>query len=182
MKTTTLTVKRLTFAALLAALYVILTLPFAQIPFGIIQFRLAESFAFMAALTPAAVPGLFVGCFLANLLNPQNLGVVDILGGSLATLLAAWLTWMIARKETEYDRITPRYIVSLMPPVIVNALIVGFYLPFLLFPEEVSAKTIFMSMGSIALSQIVVIYAIGLPLMLLFIKQKNLNQMMRSLR
>jgi len=56
-------------SAVIAALYVVLTLPFAQFAFGPIQFRLAEIMVVLPILTPAAIPGLTLGCFLANLLN-----------------------------------------------------------------------------------------------------------------
>ncbi|NLZ71826.1 MAG: QueT transporter family protein, partial [Clostridiaceae bacterium] len=87
----------LVLSGVLAAMYVILTLPFAQIAFGMVQFRLAEILTTLPILTSAAIPGVFIGCLLANFLNPQNLGLIDILGGSLTTLLAAFLTWKIGR-------------------------------------------------------------------------------------
>ena len=78
-------------SGVIAALYVVLTLPFAQFAFGPIQFRLAEIMTVLPIFSPAAIPGLTIGCFLSNLLNPDNLGPIDIIFGSLATLLAA--TW-----------------------------------------------------------------------------------------
>ena len=127
--------RALTLAAVIAALYIVLTLPFAQIAFGPVQFRLAEAMTVLPILTPAAIPGLFIGCFVANLLNPQNLGIVDIVGGSTVTLLAAWLTWkmgkrfrnckLAGRSPIWRDRIIP-----LVPPVILNGVIVGTYLSF----------------------------------------------------
>src|SRR5690554_1908236 len=88
-------VQFLTRSAVIAAAYLVLTLPLPQIAFGHIQFRLAEALTVLAAITPSAIPGLFVGCLISNLMNPQNLGPVDIVFGSLATLLAAWLTWQM---------------------------------------------------------------------------------------
>ncbi len=86
----------LTQAAVIAAAYVVLTLPFAQFAFGMIQFRLAEALTVLAAMTPAAIPGLFLGCLLANTLNPMSLGPVDIILGSLATLISAVVTWKLS--------------------------------------------------------------------------------------
>ena len=92
----------LALAGVLAALYIILTLPFAQFAFGMVQFRLAEILTVLPILTPAAIPGVFIGCLLANFLNPQNLGLIDILGGSLTTLVAAYLTWKIGKPYRQY--------------------------------------------------------------------------------
>ena len=91
----------LTLAAVMAAAYVVLTYPFAIFTYGILQFRLAEAMSVLAVLTPAAIPGLFLGCLIANLINPGNLGPVDIILGSLATLISAILTWTMARAATD---------------------------------------------------------------------------------
>jgi uncharacterized membrane protein len=157
--------RALTQGAVIAAAYVILTVPLAQIAFGPIQFRLAEALSVLAALTPAAVPGLFIGCLLANLLNPQNLGPIDILGGSLATLLSAWLTWRIKCRLTVAPpgKRRGRLLVILAPAVLVNALVVGFYLPWIIPDLEPGFALIAATMGSILLSQSVVVYLIGLP-------------------
>lgn len=158
----------MTQAAVIAAAYVVLTLPFAQIAFGgPIQFRLAEALAVLAVLTPAAIPGLFLGCLLANWFNPQSLGLIDIIFGSLATLMSAWLTW----KLSHWLQISPKTqkwsaIIALLPPVLVNAGVVGSYLPFLIPDQERSLPVIISFILSIALSQAIVIYLIGWPLLL----------------
>jgi len=157
----------LTQAAVIAAAYVVLTLPFAQIAFGgPIQFRLAEALAVLAVLTPAAIPGLFLGCLLANWFNPQSLGLIDIIFGSLATLIAAALTWKLSRKLQE-NQFMKKWstVLALLPPVFVNALVVGSYLPFLLPDTEHSLAVVLSFMFSIALSQSIVIYLIGWPLL-----------------
>lgn len=168
-------VKNLTMAGIIAALYLLLTLPFLQISFGLIQFRLAEALAVLPILTVAAVPGLFLGCLLANILNPQNLGLIDIVFGSLATLLAAYLTYYCGRYWREFDKkrieqeeigslISWRLVLPLLPPIFVNALTVGIYLPFLLF-DQVKFTLILISISSLLISQSVVIILFGLPLL-----------------
>lgn len=156
----------LTQAAVIAAAYVVLTLPFAQFAFGMIQFRLAEALTVLAAMTPAAIPGLFLGCLLANTLNPMSLGPVDIILGSLATLISAVVTWKLSRvlvKDSTLNAV--RQMLVIFPGVIFNALIVGTYLPFLLSDgEPVTAAMIASFVGWIFLSQTVVIYLIGWPL------------------
>lgn len=156
----------LTQAAVIAAAYVVLTLPFAQFAFGMIQFRLAEALTVLAAMTPAVIPGLFLGCLLANTLNPMSLGPVDIILGSLATLISAVVTWKLAQTlATNTPMNAARQMLAIFPGVIFNALIVGTYLPFLLSEgEPVSAAMIASFVGWIFLSQTVVIYLIGWPL------------------
>lgn len=160
----------LILAAIIAALYVVLTVPAANISYGMIQFRLAEVLTVLPALTPAAIPAVFLGCLIANILNPMNLGLIDIIGGSLCTLVAAYLTYVLGRKwraqrnaSKDFKGNLGEEIVMLLPPVLVNAFIVGGYLPFLLYEGEVTLPIVFVTMGSILLSQAIVIYAIGLP-------------------
>lgn len=186
-KSTSRALLRIILAALIAAMYVVLTLPMASISYGIIQFRLAEALSILAAFTGAAIPGLFLGCLISNFLQPNNLGIVDILGGSAATLLAALLSWFIARgyrkrlksrreskaedSSAEMKKLTKlrhwlSRILILLPPVLVNAVVVGSYLPFLLLEHHPSQLEIAGSIVMIFLSQTVVIYGIGLFLLL----------------
>ena len=103
----------LCMAALIAALYAVLTI-FLPVPqFGGIQFRVGEAMTVLPFLFPAATPGLFVGCFLANLIA-SPLGLVDAVFGSMATLLACLAT----------QRMPNRWLAS-FPPVIANAAIVA---------------------------------------------------------
>ena len=105
----------LTLAALVAALYAVMSY-FGNIfglTFGPIQFRFAEALTVLPFLFPAAVPGLFVGCLITNLLSP--FGPLDVVVGSAATLLAALWT----------SKLRSRYLAPL-PPVICNGVLVGF--------------------------------------------------------
>ena len=162
-------------SGVIAALYVVLTLPFAQFAFGPIQFRLAEIMTVLPIFSPAAIPGLTIGCFLSNLLNPDNLGPIDIIFGSLATLLAATWTRSIFGKG---DWLKPilRDVVSLIPPVLCNALIVGTYLTYLLADGSVTLKMIGLCILSIGASEAVVVYAIGLPF-LFFLRRAKVDRL-----
>ena len=102
----------LTLAAVLAAVYAALTMLLPIPQYGPVQFRLAEALTVLPFVCPAAAPGLFIGCLLANLLSPY--GLLDMVVGSGATLLACLLTM----------RMPSRYLAPL-PPVLCNALIVG---------------------------------------------------------
>ena len=102
--------------AAIAALYVVLTLLFAPISFGEMQVRVAEALTILPLFTPAAVPGLFLGCLLANILGGAI--VYDVIFGSLATLIGAVLGYRLRKN---------RWLVPL-PTVLANALIVPFVL------------------------------------------------------
>ncbi|NLA96468.1 MAG: QueT transporter family protein [Clostridiaceae bacterium] len=171
----------LTQSALIAALYMALTLVTPFMSFSFIQLRLAEALTALPALFPSAIAGVFAGCLLANLLNPAPLGLVDILGGSAVTLLAALLTWRLAKPwrlrlagEARGERLEPKgfcsrdltvRLIPLLPPVLLNALVVGSYLPFLIRPGQVSPALLAGSVGALFLSQSLVVFGIGLPLL-----------------
>ena len=105
-------------AAAIAALYTLLTVCFAPISSGLIQCRISEALCVLPYFTPSAVPGLFVGCALSNLLMGAPLP--DVVFGSFATLLAAICTWRMRAR-------VPRFLAPL-PSVVINALIVGILL------------------------------------------------------
>ena len=87
----------LTQGAMIAALYVLLTYAASLLGLasGVIQFRLSEMLCILACFTPAAIPGLYVGCLLANILTGAV--VWDILFGPVATLVGALGTWLLCR-------------------------------------------------------------------------------------
>lgn len=105
--------------AAIAAIYVVLTLVFAPFSFGEVQARISEALTILPYFTPAAIPGLFVGCIIANTLGGAI--PVDILCGSLATLLGAVFTYLL-RRQTKW--------LAPVPPIVANALIVPFVLRF----------------------------------------------------
>lgn len=106
-------------AAMIAAVYVVLTYVFAPFSFGEIQVRVAEALTILPLFTPAAVPGLFIGCLTGNILGGAILP--DIIFGSTATLLGALFTYQLFRD---------RPLLAPLPPIIANTLIVPFVLRF----------------------------------------------------
>lgn len=112
-------VQFITQAAMIAAIYVVLTFSFATFSTGPIQVRLAEALTILPYFTPAAIPGLFVGCLCGNLLASAMLP--DIIFGSLATLLGALGTYFL-RKQSKY--------LAPVSPVLANALIIPFILKY----------------------------------------------------
>ena len=107
----------LTQAAMIAALYVVLTFVFAPISFGEVQIRIAEMLTVLPIFTPAAVPGLFVGCLIGNITGGAMLP--DVIFGSIATLVGAAGTCCL--------RNTNRFF-AVLPPIVANVLIVPFVL------------------------------------------------------
>lgn len=107
----------MTQAAMIAAVYVVLTVVFAPIAFGQVQIRIAEALTILPVFTPAAIPGLFIGCLIGNILGGALLP--DIFFGSLATLIGAVFTYML-RKQSKY--------LAPLPPIIANIIIVPFVL------------------------------------------------------
>ena len=103
----------LTQSAMIAAIYVVLTLIFAPISFGEVQLRVSEALTILPIFTPAAVPGLFVGCLLGNTLLAAPLP--DIIFGSLATLIGAFFTYQLRKKQP---------LLAPIPPIISNMIII----------------------------------------------------------
>ena len=118
-ETKTLSVQFIAQAAAIAAIYVVLTLVFAPFAYGEVQVRLSEALTILPAFTPAAIPGLFVGCLLSNILG--GCIVPDIIFGSLATLIGAAFTYLLRRQS--------RFLAPI-PPILANTLIVPFILRF----------------------------------------------------
>lgn len=109
----------MTQAAMIAAVYVVLTIIFAPISFGQVQLRIAEALTILPVFTPAAIPGLFIGCMIGNILGGAVLP--DIIFGSLATLIGAYFTWKL-RNHKPY--------IAVLPPILSNTLIVPFVLKY----------------------------------------------------
>ena len=90
----------LTQAAMIAAIYVVLTFVFAHISFGEVQIRIAEMLTVLPVFTPAAIPGLFVGCLIGNITGGAMLP--DVIFGSIATLIGAVGTYFLRNSNRQY--------------------------------------------------------------------------------
>lgn len=111
--------KKLVFicqAAVIAALYVVLTYVFSAFASGVIQVRVSEALTILPAFTPAAIPGLVIGCLLSNTLTGCVL--LDIIFGSVATLIGALGSYALRR----HTWLVP------IPPIVSNMIIVPFVL------------------------------------------------------
>ncbi len=157
---TKLTVREITLAALVGALYVTMSY-FGNIfgwTYGIFQFRFAEALTVLPFLCPPTAWGLFAGCILTNLLSPY--GLPDLIFGSLATLIAGLLT---ARCRNKW--------LAPLPPVLCNGLIVGALLTWAetgftaAFPATFAFNAV-----SVGGAELLVCYVLGLPLLALLDK------------
>lgn len=153
--------KYLIQGAMIAAIYFVLTYAVAPISSGLLQCRISEALTILPFFTPAAVPGLFVGCLVANLIMMFTVGLLplDVIFGSLATLVAAYLSYVISR------RVPPKVgrWLAPAPAVIVNALVVGWLLSNV-YQVGVSFAV---SAFYVAAGQIIACYVLGMPLLFL---------------
>ncbi|MCL1941430.1 MAG: QueT transporter family protein, partial [Synergistaceae bacterium] len=104
---------------MIAALYAAVAILFAPISYGEVQLRVSEALTLLPFYMPAAVPALFAGCLIANFIG--GFGLWDVVFGSGATLLAAWLSSRM-----------PNIWLAAVPPVIVNMLVIGIMLHFII--------------------------------------------------
>ncbi len=114
-KSMTVAVRTITRVGLVAAAYIAITFALAPISFGMVQVRLSESLTVLPIVMPEAIPALYIGCLLANILG--GMGLWDIFLGSFITLLAALATYALRRSKLAY-----------LPPILFNAFGVSAYL------------------------------------------------------
>ena len=107
-------------AGLIGGMYAALCLLFAPISYGAVQVRVAEVLTVLPVFTPAAIPGLTVGCLVANLFGGGAAGAWDWLFGTLTTLAAAWATY--ACRNLRFKKLP---VLSALPPVVFNAVVIG---------------------------------------------------------
>lgn len=151
-------IKMITRSALIAALYVALVLVFQPISFGAVQFRVAEALTLLPFLWLEAVPGLFIGCLIANIFG--GLGPWDIFLGSGATLIAALLSY-----------VSPNLFLAGLAPVVVNGVIVGSYLTLIVgLPMPFYFSILYVAAG-----EAMACFALGVPLVKL-LEKKGLSQ------
>lgn len=146
------TPRDLTLAAVVAALYAVMGCfgGIFGLTFGPVQFRFAEALTVLPFLYPATAPGLAIGCLITNLLSPY--GPVDVIFGTLATAIAAWLTMKM-----------PKWYLAALPPILVNLVILT---PMWAWAEAGAFNQVFLiSLGwnaaTFVLTESVVCYVLG---------------------
>lgn len=155
-------VRKIAFAAIIAAAYAALTMinPFG---YGPIQFRFSEILCILPLFFPFSVWGLFVGCIIANLISAY--GVLDVVFGSLATLIAGLGTMYIGKLGKGN---TVSKILGCLPPVVFNALIVGAVITYSMVHAPGASlafgPTFAINALEVGVSELVTLYVLGLPL------------------
>ena len=166
-------VRKIAFSALVAALYAALTLALGFISYGPIQFRIAEALCVLPFFFPFSVWGLFIGCVIANLISPYPL---DIIVGSAATLLAAVCTMQIGRVARDS---VPAKAIACIPPILIKAVFIGALIAYSGAGEAEAFAAVFALSGlHVGLGQMVVLYALGLPLLIYLPKSRVYDKMM----
>jgi len=161
-------IRKTVFAGVVAALYASMTIAIAPAAYGPIQFRFAEVLCILPFFFPTTALGLFVGCLIANLLSPY--GLLDIVAGSSATLVAGLITMRLGRINKDSVLIKA---IACFPPVIFNALIIGAVIAWSTTSggDEFRLALALYSV-QVGLGQFAVLYVIGLPLMVFFPKTR----------
>lgn len=158
-------VRRLALLGLIAAVYAALTLGLAPISYGPLQFRISEALCVLPYFFPGSAWALFGGCLLANLLSQY--GVLDVVFGSLATLLAGLCTAAIGRGGDRGSWL--RCAAACLMPVIFNAVIVGAVIAYAYVTSDAlfSAPFWLIFLGnaaSVGFGELAVLFVLGLPL------------------
>lgn len=169
-----ISIRKITFAAVVAAIYAALTMLLAPISYGAVQFRIAEVLCILPFFFPTAVWGLFVGCILANLISA--FGVIDVVFGSLATLLAGLCTMFCGR----YGRGLPAKILACFAPVAANGLVVGAVIAYASAPGDLFWGAYAVNGLWVALGEFGVLFVLGLPLLLYLPRTALFRKMLRQ--
>ena len=162
--------KRINFiitGALIAAAYVALTFlsNIFSLAFTPIQLRVSEVLTLLPIFTPASIPGVTLGCFIANI---ASFNAVDMIFGTAATLIAALLTY--AFRNIKFKGLP---LLSMLPPVIINAVVIGLEIAFFFLPEGYTFWGFVISGLQVGLGELAVCYILGIPFYLI-VKKHNI--------
>ena len=160
--------KKLVFTALIAAAYAVLTLVIAPFSFGAVQLRISEALTILPVFTPYAIPGLALGCLIANIFSP--FGLIDMVFGTIATIIAAFLSYKVRNiKFKGFPILAPLF------PIISNGIIIGAVTAFM---ANLNFSGFLINAGLIALGEGVSCYLLGIPFYFAFkalIKKSKIN-------
>lgn len=158
-------IKIIVFSAIIAAAYAALTYlsAFFGLAYGSVQFRVSEVLTVLPCFTPYAIPGLTIGCILGNI---ASFNPIDMIIGTSATLIASIITYL-CRKIKLFG--IP--FLSLLAPVICNAVIVGYEISFIF---ENTPSMFFINALWVGLGEIVICLGLGIPFYILLNKQSSI--------
>ncbi len=145
-------VSRIARGAAVAAMYVLLTMIFQAFSFGAVQARVSEALMLLPVMADFAVPGLFIGCLIANLICGGLW--YDVVIGSIATLIAAVLVRRLREKP----------MIAAAVPAIINGIMVGLVVYFA-YVADTGIGVLIGSMAAVAIGEILVCYALGIPML-----------------
>ena len=154
-------VRFITLSATIASLYIVLTLISAMfgLSSGVIQVRISEALCALTFFTPAAVPGLTIGCLVSNLVTGANL--LDVVFGTLATFLGAWGGYCLRKRK---------WLVTL-PTLVSNVIIVPLVLVYGFGVTDMALPLIALTVGA---GEFISACVLGM-LLLLVIQKRNIN-------
>ncbi|MGI6781880.1 MAG: QueT transporter family protein [Acholeplasmataceae bacterium] len=155
------TLKDLTLESIIAAAYVVLSLVFKEISFGVVQFRISEILVILILFSPKHLIGVTLGCFISNFFS--EIPAYDVPIGTTATLVAGLLMILFRRKAW-----------TLIFATIINAFAVGWMLWFVLdYP-------FWESVGFVALGEFVVTFIFGIPIYLFLKNSTELREILEN--
>ena len=169
MKTNKLSVMRLVRCAVIAAVYVVLCLALAPFSYGAVQVRIAEALCLLPVFGAEYIVGVTLGCFLANLLGST---VIDVVFGTLATLLACLVTYKLRDV-----RVKGLAIPASLPPVVFNMLIVGaFEITFFFSDTAPTAALAAFNAVAVGIGEIISCTVVGVALVKLVESNEGLKR------
>ncbi len=145
--------KKIAVTALIASIYAVLTISLGFMSYSNIQFRVAEIMILLAFVDKDYIPGLTLGCFLANILGVY--GIPDTIFGTLATFISACMVYKTGKL---LGKNTGSIVLASLWPAIVNAFIIGWML------NKFAGLPLFLSMAQVGFGEFVVITIAGIPL------------------
>ncbi len=167
-----ITLSSLVKIAMIAALYSTVSLVLAPFSFGNIQVRVAEGLTLLPLISPLAIFGLTLGCFITNfvgvIMGANILGMMDVFIGTFATLIAALLTYKLRNITIKGFP----FLSSLMP-IVINAVIIGAELAYVFAPEFTFSYFAIFAL-EVAIGQTIAVYIVGLPILSALKKRINL--------
>lgn len=152
--------KKIAIIGITAALYAVSTMAIAPISYGQIQLRISEVMTLLAFINPIYIPGLVLGCIIANMFSP--LGIIDVLVGSFATFLSVY---MISKSKN--------LLIATIWPSIINGIFIGAELYYVLnLPFWLSALYV-------ATGEFIVVTLIGYPLFKIILSKKSVLESLK---
>lgn len=169
--------RRILISATIAGIYAAATLLLMPISFGPVNFRISEALTLLPFFSPYAVAGVTIGCLISNLLSPY--GILDMIFGTLATFIAALLTYYIGKSNIKFKKL-----LAPLPPVIINAVIVGILINLTLLKGpsgsvtslSLNKEALLSTMLMVGAGEFIVCYFIGLPLVFGIEKNKKIRE------